>query len=538
MAEEETATTTVVEAAPAPAVDTRVDCFAHARGPAPPEVLQAGVDQARKCTACSKPVAEHGSNKWAVECKTCHKFFVGACSGVRKSDRGLYERDGWTCAPCLRSLGPLRRTHITREGPAPVAATTTTTSTTAAAPAATTTTTSATAAAPAATTTAARTTAAAPALAAPAAEAATGGATAAVAAAVAATPAKVPFDKLGELFRCAQVPRPYLAALKGDAVLNLCIAPTPPEDFQGLAGSVQARHRMALRKLQDQVRRDATLQQVSLVAAILETLRRACATRKWAAATLHREMGNLAGAWSKLEMYTDSPVNFKLGEDASWKDAMKAAQLKMSEEQQAQPASTYEQVARAIAAPNLEPTVMVALALTWAVAGRLGDVLKLQRQDVQFEPTFNEDGKMRVKFSRGKGARFNAPYDLATTLPAAWRAMTRQYVEAHPRPREWLFPGGYSAVGVLASAALRRVDRSFTVRALRRGALQTMAKAGVPLDTLRRFAGHAQESTTLRYLNWGHEAGGLVAAGQAAATLLDGSGASEQHAQPARAAMH
>ena len=40
-------------------------------------------------------------------------------------------------------------------------------------------------------------------------------------------------------------------------------------------------------------------------------------------------------------------------------------------------------------------------------------------------------------------------------------------------------------------------------RSVRRGSLQAMAQAGVPLELLMRFSGHTQEKTLLRYLNWG-----------------------------------
>ena len=44
-------------------------------------------------------------------------------------------------------------------------------------------------------------------------------------------------------------------------------------------------------------------------------------------------------------------------------------------------------------------------------------------------------------------------------------------------------------------------------RSVRRGSLQTMALAGVPLETLILYSGHTNEKTLLRYLGWGHAAG-------------------------------
>ena len=65
--------------------------------------------------------------------------------------------------------------------------------------------------------------------------------------------------------------------------------------------------------------------------------------------------------------------------------------------------------------------------------------------------------------------------------------------------------------------ALKSVQNSYTTRSVRRGALQTMALAGVPLRTLADYAGHSARngdlSMTKRYLDWGR----LFQEGEAAA---------------------
>jgi hypothetical protein len=78
--------------------------------------------------------------------------------------------------------------------------------------------------------------------------------------------------------------------------------------------------------------------------------------------------------------------------------------------------------------------------------------------------------------------------------------------------------------GKLSSAitrALRTAGPKFGQRALRRGALQTIAAdPQVSLETLRTFSGHTNDEMLLRYLNWGLQANGRAAEAQKAAENL------------------
>ena len=88
------------------------------------------------------------------------------------------------------------------------------------------------------------------------------------------------------------------------------------------------------------------------------------------------------------------------------------------------------------------------------------------------------------------------------------------------QPDQWLFPGGTRTFGPMVCAALRTANPEYSVRALRRGALQAMAKSGASEATLMLFSGHKRVDTLMRYLNWGAEAGARqIQAQQAAAHL-------------------
>ena len=317
-------------------------------------------------------------------------------------------------------------------------------------------------------------------------------------------PTHVPFDQCGALFRCSQVPSPSLAALKGDAMLNVIVAPDPPTvDFAGKCFAVRARHRVALRQLKEALRERQDLHTQSLTAAIVAVYGGRAAERGWRAATLQRELANVAGAFADFSLYTNSPVSFQLGREPVFRDAMKAASLASNEQQQEQPAATSDELQHMVeAAPDAG--TKLALVLTWICGGRLGDVLHLIRKEVMLSSDFATSGLMQVQFARGKGARFNQPYTVSTFCPELWRALTMQMLE-RAGPRDWLFPGGEKVFGQLCRMAVRTVCPAYSVKSLRRGALQLLAKSGATDETLTSFSGHKSVDTLKRYLNWGKD---------------------------------
>jgi hypothetical protein len=59
----------------------------------------------------------------------------------------------------------------------------------------------------------------------------------------------------------------------------------------------------------------------------------------------------------------------------------------------------------------------------------------------------------------------------------------------------------------MTSSQMRRcyqlIDPRMEAKSVRRGSLQAMAACGVDHKTLMLYSGHLQETTLLRYLNWG-----------------------------------
>jgi hypothetical protein len=437
-------------------------------------------DLAAKCR-CGAAVRDHGADQWSIACGRCRTLVVGACANMRRADRDLYGPQApWYCAGCIRAVGTHRRPREPPVAPAeaPIAA-------------------------PLPRSLQEPPPRRDPPRRPPAARAA----------AVPPPPAPqfaaphqhVPLAQCGRLFRCGQATCPPLAALKGDALIDVCVFGDPATRADtGKSFAVRQRHRAVLRRLKAELAepRFATM---SLPAAIVTLMRERAQRQRWKAATFTRELANAAGALQDLPLYTNSPVSFGLQASAEFRDAMRASTLLANEEQVgSQPAAAVAEVRKAVArAPDV--ATKVALVLTWVCAGRVGDVLKVKRQELVLEEDFAASGAIKITFCRGKGARFSQPYTVPTVCPQEWRRLLLQFITPL-HPWEWLFPGGTKRFGPLTNAALRAANPTFTVRALRRGALQALSHAGVPTETLLVFSGHKRVDTLLRYLNCGAEA--------------------------------
>lgn len=334
--------------------------------------------------------------------------------------------------------------------------------------------------------------------------------------------ARRPLEQVPSAFRCGQSQPPDLAALKGEALKGLRVfdKPTHPRLTEdGLSAAVRARHRSILRDCQRELRAEEL--SLPLGEALVRLMDRRRLERKWSWATTHREMANLTGALSHLPVYTDSPVPIRLVLSPAWRDALRNTEMRAKEsEGQSPPASTLHQVQAAVS-KCLNPETRVAMMLAWLTAARCGCILQLKRQDVALAP----DRSLTVTFRRGKGVKFRGPYTVPTLAPVEWMPALRRWLDSCS-PLHFLFPADSvahrCAKGRLIMLALRSVDPSLNQRAIRRGALQHMARAGVPIEDLMVFSGHKSRDTLNRYLRWGLDAEVTAQHTRVAARLLGG----------------
>jgi hypothetical protein len=245
-------------------------------------------------------------------------------------------------------------------------------------------------------------------------------------------------------------------------------------------------------------------------------------------------------ALSQIQIYSDYHSPIKLSQDPEWHLFRKWVQQQAlhNTKWRKSAASKYE-VARAVAnlrrdaatalalgtpageaRAKLLETAAVVMILTWAVCGRVGDVLQLMPQALEFEPPQEKDPTVRffkLTFIRGKLAslvrrshcvRSSLPLETADWVEGVIHELTRKLP-----PKGWTFGSQSYRKKVQATMVqyLRQENPTLESYSLRRGALQELAsKPGMTLQQILYFSGHTSESMLLTYLGWGRLADGVT----------------------------
>lgn len=265
--------------------------------------------------------------------------------------------------------------------------------------------------------------------------------------------------------------------------------------------STSRRQLEALSSLQTTIRKSTDLRKRSLPSAILAHLdaRSRSSTPAWLPQTYFREMMNLEGAFKTLGKFsTNLDISIKLPESAEWRTA-KTAWDRLSRQHQPvdQAAASPTDIQLAIdLAPEEEMRIF--LALLWISAARKGDVANLSPSDVQFDAA---TGRITLFIQQGKGTYARkSKYRIPTHAPLIWRPMIADFLSS--RSAEKRLFSRHLASQRDALDALRRANAHMTCRAVRRGAIQTMAKAGASEEAVMKITGHKSRDTYHRYLNW------------------------------------
>ena len=235
---------------------------------------------------------------------------------------------------------------------------------------------------------------------------------------------------------------------------------------------------------------------MSVATGLLELLARTRQKRRWKWSTLAKKLASVQGALRILPLYVQTnPV--VLADIPEWKHGVKYATTRAREEApRAVRPMTADQALRAVDnGKDLE--IKSTIALSWLIAARVGDVLQLKGEDVAWNET---DSTLTITYRRGKTISKRGPFSVHCEVPAVWSELARWIANrTRTREREKLFKCTVATV----TKALRDVDRALESRSLRRGALQTMALAGVDENDLLAFSGHTTLAMLHRYLAWG-----------------------------------
>ena len=299
-------------------------------------------------------------------------------------------------------------------------------------------------------------------------------------------------------FRASDGSAPTVADLTGADVNNLVLAQKRPDHipviaWQAIIPATRALHHTWLLHLQH------CPPHLPLTLSILEMIRQRGLKKTWEWSTILKYLLTIEAALKALPMYTtEDRAPILLWTCPIWKAAVKTAKYRGNTTPTREPLpATATEIERVYA---LEPNPLLALfiKLSWLTAARLGDTASLRRQNVVNSPSVTS-----ITYMEAKGSHFRGPYTVHVGLPKD----TQQQLQDHLLtlgPREKIFPITFLRAALIS---IRRANPLLEAKSLRRGALQTMSRAGVKEETLREFSGHTNNTTLRRYLSWGRTTG-------------------------------
>ena len=271
----------------------------------------------------------------------------------------------------------------------------------------------------------------------------------------------------------------------------------PPWAVNALAASTRSTHQRMLKWLTE-----IPPTQESLTQALGHFLEERRKRREWTWSTALKNAVSIQGALALLPLYRAVLAGLSLKTDIFWTQLVASLGRSAKEEIPRVPKAMTPQTFLATLAAERDRTKAAVLLLMWYTTQRVGCVLQLAREDVALNSVLGEK-TLTITFRRGKGAKTRGPYTVHTTKVTAHLRVLEGILNVHPKAR--LFKLKTSQM----LPTIRLVDPALEARSVRRGALQAMAAAGVPLELLMRYSGHTQEKTLLRYLNWGVVTGEL-----------------------------
>jgi hypothetical protein len=238
--------------------------------------------------------------------------------------------------------------------------------------------------------------------------------------------------------------------------------------------------------------------------------------KTWAPRTLIKYLASTAGALASLPLYRAGACSIMLSQWPEWRQALLgAAKLAQRALPRAPQSATRAEVNQAIRA-EVKLHVRTAMMIAWVVAGRTGDVSRLQKEHVIIHqgPT---GPTISVTWLETKTSTRTGPRSVTAAVPQEWISTLQRYLEQRNR---WLFAKDRTILNTEIRVALRRINPRLECRSLRRGALETMARAGTPSAVILEFSGHTTEKMLRTYLGWGRHLSGVTAATTAASGAL------------------
>ncbi len=305
-------------------------------------------------------------------------------------------------------------------------------------------------------------------------------------------------------FQMDYVSLPNVVQMKGSTIRDMASAP-PPLSLPflatiGLVKSTMREHQRMLIKMAA-MGQHGDLLGAPATTAILQMLTREAMLKKWRASTLFKYLCTAQGCLALLPMYRRAPA-IQLNQCPIWRQGMRGAGMRARQELPAQPMpATIDHVHQCLSTET-NPILFAAILLAWLSCSRTGCILQLAHADV----TLTMEGKLSIRFRKGKGVRLRGPYTVHTSVPMEWMPRLNAFLNSRVNGGN-LFKG---IKGTDIKISLRRVHPKLEQRSLRRGSLQLLSLVPNISDQLMmEFSGHTCVATLRRYLSWGSVAGHL-----------------------------
>jgi hypothetical protein len=229
----------------------------------------------------------------------------------------------------------------------------------------------------------------------------------------------------------------------------------------------------------------------------------------------------MVGTFSRLPMYLKEwrwPVHLERSPviACAMKHQRNAALEEMPENL---PVATVRDIEKAVELEQVKEIKWL-MVLEWVTTARIGDLLGVK----SIHAFYNASTRMlKLSMRATKTSKVRQPYPITTVVPPQFAQLAEQMMSSlQSRTHLVQYPQGWSRKQVVEATclALQKANPLIDNRAVRRGSLQVMAKAGVPDATLMLFSGHKSSDTLQRYLNLGAASGSREEESKAAAVYF------------------
>jgi hypothetical protein len=302
--------------------------------------------------------------------------------------------------------------------------------------------------------------------------------------------------------------------------LPMMVIPNQPSVQAGLSLEQRRRHLHTLYDTLVEVELEPDWGATHLAEVLVECIDRLEKRRAWSSpATKMTWAETLYGALESLKLYTNlEPILLK--SEKHWEDATRKWMKDVCGFSPERPEVNNEGVEKVLSLPECQLATATLLTLCWSTTGRPFNWLYVKKDDLKKHELPDSQGtNLSITWRDHKTVGTKQAFTTHSWLPVQRASKVTQWLAK--TQGDWVFPKSlWQHVTGQLKELLKKQNSDWDLKALRRGSLSTMARAGVPLEDLMNFSGHKSKATLLRYLRWGAHAGEIAKKSQAAAMHL------------------